>query len=177
MRKPCVIEFLSLGVLSVFLHAGSASSWIPLRAPGAWERSGAAALSKYDGFLWYRAFVRVPKEFAGEDSVLELGAVDDADETFVNGRRVGRTGRMPPRYKGASGRLRRYKVPAPLVRFGDWNLIAVRVYDAGGWGGLTGGGRLRWRFARGEIDLAEELRRLRVLYELVAATLYGVRPG
>ena len=31
--------------------------------------------------------------------------------------------------------------------------------------------------ARGEIDLAEELRRLRVLYELVAATLYGVRPG
>ena len=146
----------AVAALGLFLAAASAPAatddgWQLLRAPGFWEGQD-AKLASYDGFAWYRCFVRVPKEFAGEALALELGKVDDCDETFFNGRRVGATGTMPPAYRGLSGEARRYKVPADLVRAGDWNLVAVRVYDAGGGGGIASG-PLRLVCPKGSIGL------------------------
>jgi len=43
-------------------------------------------------------------------------------------------------------------VPAGTVRFGEWNLVAVRVYDGGGWGGFVNGGQ-ELKCAKGRLDL------------------------
>ena len=59
--------------------------------------------------------------------------------TFVNGVKVGATGRMPPKYDGLSNTYRRYKVDAKHIRPGAWNLIAVRAYDKAGGGGICRG--------------------------------------
>ena len=126
--------------------------WQTVRVPGAWEQQD-RKLAQYDGFAWYRCFVKAPKEFAGQPARLELGSIDDCDETFVNGRKVGATGRLPPDYRGLSGPRREYAVPADCIRPGEWNLIAVRVYDGGGGGGLMGGAAMRLTSPRGEIGL------------------------
>jgi alpha-L-fucosidase 2 len=128
------------------------SGWRTIRVPGTWEQQD-RKLAQYDGFAWYRCFVKVPKEFAGQPTRLELGSIDDCDETFVNGRKVGATGRLPPNYEGLSGPRREYLVPADCLRPGAWNLIAVRVYDGGGEGGLMGGAAMRLASPRGEIAL------------------------
>ncbi|HUU09693.1 MAG TPA: glycoside hydrolase N-terminal domain-containing protein [Phycisphaerae bacterium] len=132
-------------------RAAESDGWLTVHVPGFWEEQNAKARG-YDGFAWYRCFVKVPKAFAGEAARLELARIDDADEAFVNGRRVGATGRMPPNYHGLSSAVRAYDVPAAGLRAGDWNLIAVRVYDAGGGGGIVGD-PIRLISPRGEIRL------------------------
>jgi len=108
---------------------------------------------RYDGFAWYRSMVEIPKAWEGQPLRLELGRIDDSDEAFFNGTKVGSTGHMPPNYRGLSGQSRVYHVPARLVRTGQYNLIAVRVYDAGGSGGIMSG-PVAISCPRGEFDLA-----------------------
>ena len=136
MRRTLAAGLLLAAALGSF--AGAAEGWQPIRVPGFWEDAG-GTLKGYDGFAWYRCFVKVPAEWKGKTLDLELGPVDDCDETFVNGVKVGATGTMPPKYDGLSNPYRRYKVPAKAVRPGRWNLIAVRVYDKSGGGGIVRG--------------------------------------
>lgn len=89
---------------------------------------------------WYRCRVTVPDSLRGKDFVLKLGVVDDADETFFNGVKIGGIGGMPPDFEGSGSpwtRQRVYQVPAKLARDGD-NVIAIRVYNNMGDGGLKG---------------------------------------
>ena len=46
-------------------------------------------------FGWYAHAFGVPQQFTGLDLLLDLGIIDDADETFVNGVRVGGIGKVP----------------------------------------------------------------------------------
>jgi len=110
----------------------------PLRL---WETQG---FEGYDGFAWYRVKVVVPASmkknaFKYDGLVLNLGKIDDSDVTYFNGHEVGHTGQMPPDYSGAYDVPRTYLIPPDYVAWGKKNSIAVRVYDAGGGGGLYGG--------------------------------------
>lgn len=112
------------------------TAWETITVPSAWERAGHPG---YDGIAWYRARFSVPvpsPEIARGDVYLELGKVDDADETYLNGVRVGATGTFPPNYQGDWNGYRRYPVPGDAVNWGGENVLAVRVYDGGGDGGL-----------------------------------------
>ncbi|MEQ8705764.1 MAG: alpha/beta fold hydrolase [Phaeodactylibacter sp.] len=117
------------------------SEWRTLLHGKLWEKQGVSA---YNGFAWYRQSVLVPEGLKAaarknEGLVLELGKIDDADETFWNGKPVGATGQMPPNYKGAYDKQRTYIIPFEDIRFGAENLIAVRVYDHQGGGGIYKG--------------------------------------
>jgi alpha-L-fucosidase 2 len=137
MRFSAVVCVIILALVSSALAAAPAE-WQTIRAPGFWEEQN-PQWAKYDGFAWYRCFVKVPESMKGGALNLELGSIDDCDEAFVNGRKVGATGSMPPNYEGLSGPTRSYAVPADLVRWGDWNLVAVRVFDKSGGGGIAKG--------------------------------------
>jgi hypothetical protein len=107
--------------------------WRPVRIGETWERAGFAGL---DGYAWYRVRFQAPAAAPRGPLRLALGRVDDADETFLNGTRLGATGTMPPDYRQAWQAFRSYAVPADAVRWGGENVLAVRVYDGGGAGGL-----------------------------------------
>ena len=77
--------------------------------------------------------------FRYDGLMLNLGKIDDSDVTYFNGHEVGSTGKMPPDYSGAYDVPRAYLIPPEIVQWGKKNTIAVRVYDAGGGGGLYGG--------------------------------------
>ena len=118
-------------------RAADESGWALHSVPGDW-RGAPGVKDSYDGFAWYRCFFKAPQEWAGGDVTLHLGRIDDADETFVNGKKVAATGSMPPDSKSAWREERRYRVPAKHLRIGEWNLLAVRVYDRGGSAGIKG---------------------------------------
>jgi alpha-L-fucosidase 2 len=114
-------------------------AWQPVRVPGRWEQhvaaGGARPFTALDGFAWYATVVELPEEWEGQPLVLELGTVDDADQTFWDGVEVGATGGMPPAAQSAWSAPRRYGFEAgraPARR----HLLAVRVHDSGGNGGL-----------------------------------------
>ncbi|MCU0459156.1 MAG: acetylxylan esterase [Bacteroidales bacterium] len=115
--------------------------WNDISPLTGWEKQG---FEGYDGYAWYRVKVVVPASMKRNaikygGLMLNLGKIDDADETWFNGHLVGRTGKMPPGYIGAYNVPRSYLIPPEYIRWGGKNTIAVRVYDAGGDGGLWGG--------------------------------------
>jgi len=101
-------------------------AWPALYAPRYWEDQG---LEDLDGVVWYRRAIELTAEQAGAEAVLDLGTIDDCDETYLNGRSVGETcGWDKPRS---------YGVPRGLLKPGR-NIIAVRVTDTGLGGGFYG---------------------------------------
>lgn len=103
------------------------SGWSTMRVNGDWEDAGIPALANFDGVVWLRSTVQLSAAQAALGAHLLLGAVDDADTTWVNGRKVG----------GFEGWdvPRDYTLPPGVLHAGS-NLIAVRVLDTGGGGGM-----------------------------------------
>ena len=108
--------------------------------PGNWK----TLHDTQQGFGWYRLLVDVPEEWKDRNLTLKLGLIHDCDETYFNGTKIGATGSMPPTPKEAYKTPRQYTVEAKHVRPGKANLIAVRVYEAGG---PSGGHRRQHRRA------------------------------
>ncbi|GAB4026477.1 sialate O-acetylesterase [Spirosoma koreense] len=101
------------------------SQWRSMNMPGDWEWSG---LPTFDGSVWFRKDITLPENSKLSKAVLHIGSVDDRDSTFVNGQLIGSR-------KG--GGAREYAVPEGLLKPGR-NVIAIRVTDTGGSGGLMG---------------------------------------
>jgi len=120
-----------------FLREGWEKRPQTVPVPGYWEQDGRFA--GYDGFAWYRCYVRVPEKWKGKDLKLTIVGVDNCHEAFFNGQKVGGSGKMPPDYANGLDTPNRCTVSAKLVRPGQWNLLAIRVYDAGGAGGFRDG--------------------------------------
>jgi sialate O-acetylesterase len=102
------------------------SSWPQMAVPGLWEDQ---APGDVDGVIWFRKSIDIAAADAGKEAVLELGMIDDSDETFLNGEKIGGV-------KGYNAQ-RRYAIPAGNLKEGT-NLVAVRVNDTGGGGGIYG---------------------------------------
>jgi len=103
--------------------------WAHIKLPGLWEQAG-LGLENLDGVVWFRKTIIVSEEDAGKPAILELGKIDDSDDTYVNGTKVGST-------KNQYNESRKYTIPAGVLKAGK-NLIAVRVEDTGGGGGIYG---------------------------------------
>ncbi|MGV9556247.1 alpha/beta hydrolase-fold protein [Streptomyces sp. NPDC003522] len=117
----------------------SDGSWDGWSVPDNW---GQTDLASYDGFAWYRKTFTLPERPAGVTDasvVASLGRVDDADQTFLNGEEIGRTGAFPPAFDSAWEVPRTYYPRDGLLHWGGTNVIAVRVYDGTGGGGFYQG--------------------------------------
>ena len=118
----------------------NSASWKTIKSGRIWEEQGFA---DYNGFAWYRKTVLIPKGFQKEANkqqgmILNLGTIDDADQIYFNGKLLGATGKFPPDYIGAYDKIREWNIDPTLILWGKENLIAVRVFDETGGGGITG---------------------------------------
>jgi putative heme-binding domain-containing protein len=145
---------LLLAFLIVTLDGLAAQEWRAVPVPAAQET---------EGFSWYRCFIQVPESWRGSRLLLSVRHVDDVDEAYFNGDKVGANGGMPPLFGKPSSDVRRPAVIDPdQVRFGEMNLIAFRVFNQEGSGGILEGpvqlGRLEdaidlsgtWDFIEGD---------------------------
>jgi hypothetical protein len=113
--------------------------WQVLTLDKDWNAQG---IRNANGYGWYRLHVVIPSSMKkGETDMvlLDLGPIDDSDETWLNGTLVGKTGTMPGDPEGYDGDWetpRRYVVERRLVKWDKENLIAVRVYNGGDPGGF-----------------------------------------
>jgi len=112
------------------------SDWQPIGVPGAWEQQR-EDMADYDGVFWYRTRFDFPLLPEGTDLTFVMGAVDDEDWTYLNGRLIGSvTAETNPDDHWAV--TRRYRVPAGLLK-PSGNVLAVRVNDTHGGGGIVTG--------------------------------------
>ncbi len=116
--------------------AGTNAGWQAVRMPQPMEGLGPAWAAK-DGEAVFRTVIEVPAKLAAKPCELLLGAIDDFDITYLNGVEIGRTGKETASWYSVE---RRYAIPPGVLRPGA-NVLAVRVFDHFGGGGLMGGGR------------------------------------
>ncbi|SEK77166.1 sialate O-acetylesterase [Parapedobacter koreensis] len=123
--KPFPVDKGTTGPVAWFDPAYEPQGWRPFWMPGYWDDQGTRNLH---GVLWFRKEVDIPPAMAGRPAKLFLGRIVDADETYVNGIKVGNiTYQYPPR---------RYEIPEGVLKGGK-NLIVVRVTNTAGKGGFV----------------------------------------
>ncbi|TLU92478.1 sialate O-acetylesterase [Dyadobacter sediminis] len=99
--------------------------WRNFNIPGYWEDQG---LKELDGVVWFRREFDVPVNWAGNPAKLFMGRIVDADEMYVNGKRIGGTTyQYPPR---------RYQIPEGVLKAGK-NTFVIRVTNQAGKGGFV----------------------------------------
>ena len=128
--KPTVnykpLDTPDLGDSECYSTAFNDSKWPTMNIPCLWESTSVRA---FDGVVWFRKTIKITPAMAGKDLVISLGPIDDVDQTYFNGELIGSVD-----YYSTD---RVYTVPAAKVKAGK-AVIAIRVYDNGGGGGIYG---------------------------------------
>jgi hypothetical protein len=106
------------------------NTWPILQAGSRWEDQGFVDL---DGPAWYRRWVEIPAEWTGTPVWLVFGGINDEYVLYVNGIRIKSFGR--PLDHSVANSSTATEVSSHL-RFGARNLLALRVVDWVGSGGL-----------------------------------------
>ncbi len=119
------------------------SQWKPIKAGEVWQTQG---YPDYHGYAWYRFHVVIPSSLKNngnwKDSLrIFLAHVNDVDETFFNEVAIGKTGSFPDDPGGYASKwpsVRTYCLRAtnPLIKWDTDNVIAIKVFDGGGSGGI-----------------------------------------
>jgi len=118
--------------------------WDGLTVPQLWKGTELEGLC---GSVWLRKQFQLDQGAAGRGALLRLGAIADADFTYLNGVQVGKTGyRYPPR---------NYEVPPGVLKAGI-NTLAVRVIVGYGGGGFIEGKSYALEIGSERIDLTGE---------------------
>ncbi len=112
--------------------------WENILVPSFWDNQG---YRSFDGTAWYRKHFKL--NFKLEPSktyYLVLGKIDDFDITYLNGKEIGRTDDGRDFGESQSYRqIRFYEIPEGLLDLSANNVIAVKVHDFGGEGGIYKG--------------------------------------
>jgi hypothetical protein len=130
------------------------SSWKNIQVDKIWESSG---YDPYDGFAWFRLRIFIPSSLQHSASLKDslriyLGKINNFDQTFLNGKLIGSNGRnaLPDMASDTTfihapinfyDKKRPYTLAVNDARilWDQENLIAVRVFDQGGQGGMYTG--------------------------------------
>jgi sialate O-acetylesterase len=114
------------------------SRWEAITVPSRWEDEG---FPGYDGYAWLRKHFKAESRLLRSAVHIHLGYIDDVSEVFLNGHFIGFTGRFPPNFYAGSAAVRYqyYNVPQEYLRYGEDNVVAVRVFDLHLAGGLVSG--------------------------------------
>jgi sialate O-acetylesterase len=101
-------------------------SWGELNVPGLWENQ---PLGDLDGVVWMRKTITLSSADLKNKAVLSLAKIDDEDITYINGIEIGRNTQYDLK--------RVYEIPDNILKEGK-NVIAVRIVDNSGGGGIYG---------------------------------------
>lgn len=102
------------------------AGWNTMQLPQLIEEAGL----DIDGVVWFRKKVIIPDGYADQVGMISLGSINDSDETWVNGIKVGGL-------EDSYDKDRKYVIPARVLKSGE-NIIAVRVRDNQNVGGFSG---------------------------------------
>ena len=115
---------------------------LPFRSvpvPGIWQKGGVEG----HGIGWYRVTFDLDPSLAIVPLAFACLQIRDADEVFLDGQPVGRTGEFPPHYDKGTVIERIYELPPSRTAIPGRHTLAVRVFNAGPrGGGITGEPRI-----------------------------------
>jgi hypothetical protein len=112
------------------------STWPRIPVPAAWEN--AREVGNYDGFGWYRTYFSIPLSAKGKKLLLRFEGADEEAWVYLNGKLIGQrtctsTGKRIDEIWDQPFEI---KIPPELIREDEKNVLAVKIHDSEGAGGL-----------------------------------------
>jgi len=107
-----------------------------------WEEQGQAipGVATWDGVAWYRKRFVIPADWEGFEVRLGCSGVDDEYDVYLNGQHLKHFGYRDPGSDRSKDRSvfnwQTYTRLDQTLRYGEENLLAIRVVDWGAGGGL-----------------------------------------
>ena len=101
------------------------SNWGLITLPGSFINDSIKTANKVAGVCWLRKSFKMNSNV--DKAGLILGRIANADETYVNGKRIGSTGAFPPNEFAMWNYTRSYVLPDNLLRNDSENVVAIRV--------------------------------------------------
>lgn len=143
------------------------SDWLSVNLPFYFRDK--PPLLNFQGSIWFRKEIIIPEGTNLNDVTLFLGAIIDADETFINEQLVGKTEYMYP--------PRRYSIPDGVLHHGT-NQITVRLIVNRNSGGFVDGKKYCLSGSDWKIELNNEWKYNigAVLSELPQSTFFQNKP-
>lgn len=114
------------GKLEKWFESSDNIGWKKINLPQMWE---ATEIGNADGYVWFKKEFEISSELTGTEATINLGPIDDQDETYLNGKLIGAT--------NSYNEDRKYIVKAGGLKSGK-NTIVIKVLDTGGGGGVYG---------------------------------------
>lgn len=116
------------------------NTWDNIIVPGTWEDQG---YKDYDGVACYVVEFSLEDEFLDQLTVLLLGRIDDLDMVYLNGILIGQSGDFNEETVNSRAdmykQLRGYYIPEGILTNNGKNVLAVKVFDLSGFGGIWDG--------------------------------------
>lgn len=106
-----------------------ADGWRDVPDFRSWKTWSVPELAELNGMVWFRRVVSLTEGQARQAATLSLGAIDELDQTWVNGEPIANT--------FGWGAPRHYTLAAGVLRPGE-NLIVVNVLSTWDQGGMLG---------------------------------------
>lgn len=132
-RIPLYVEKCKsndLGKSTYFQKSLNTTEWQSLTID---ELKTKADIENFDGVIWLRKEFELPQNFIKKEMSLEITSVDDADDIWVNGTKIGETVGLE--------KNRLYKIPSKLIT-DNKIIIAIRIIDYAGGCNISGNFRL-----------------------------------
>ena len=130
------------GISKGFYKKNYDSSKWPKINTGAWEKQAIGQEWKqehgddYNGIAWYRTSFMIPKSAKGKRIILMFGSVDESCIVWLNGKKA--LERKYDKKLNPNSWQEPFEVDiTDMVSYGSENILAVRVEDKAGAGGIT----------------------------------------
>lgn len=159
---------------------GELPHWRPVTVPGLWEHNTGSevchGLDGINGCIWLRKEIEIPEDIFKKEisksnqAKVILGALVDADEVFLNDKKIGETGyKYPPR---------NYTFPAEIVKQGK-NVLKIRLMVHNGRGGFIPDKKYEFRLGEYTVPLSGtwEYQVGAVMREFPAQTFFQYKPS
>jgi len=84
------------------------------------------------GYILYRKTVMI-NSVPSEQLVFQAGEIMNTDIVYINGERIGSTGKFPPDFRSGWSKFRNYPIPAGLLVQGENRIDIINYFDAELW--------------------------------------------
>lgn len=106
------------------------TEWENIECPGEW--STLPEIGILEGVMWLRKDIHIPSSWVDKELTIDLGPMDELNETWINGHRIGFNDKIENWNKDCS-----YTIPKEFVRNEKLTLV-IRVVNTYAEGGLIG---------------------------------------
>lgn len=90
-----------------------------------------ALIPSHKGYIWLKTNVNIPSYYSTREIALYLGIIEIADEVFINGHFLGKTGFFPPYEFSEGSKPSSFLLPQEYINYGGNNVITIKLWVNG----------------------------------------------